>query len=72
MKKNTKAAIDDDLLDDLVDGESVAARREQQAADGKVKRDAEEKRYKQSAADLKEMKKSTDAKIDDRDRGSNF
>ena len=48
MKKNTAARTDDDLLDDVVDGQSVAERRKEQAAAGKAARDAEEARYKQA------------------------
>ena len=67
-----QAKLDDDLLDDVVDGESVADRRKQQAADGEAKRAAEDQRAKQSAQDLSYMSKNTASKIDDRDRGSNF
>ena len=65
MKKNTAARTDDDLLDDVVDGQSVAERRKEQAAAGKAARDAEEARYKQSAKDLDAMKKNTAARTDD-------
>ena len=51
-------------LDDVVDGQSVAERRKQQAAAGKAARDAEEARYKQSAKDLDAMKKNTAARTD--------
>ena len=64
MKKNTAARTDDDLLDDVVDGQSVAERRKEQAAAGKAARDAEEARYKQSAKDLDAMKKNTAARTD--------
>ena len=65
MKKNTAARTDDDLLDDVVDGQSVAERRKEQAAAGKAARDAEEARYKQSAKDLDAMKKNTVSRTDD-------
>ena len=64
MKKNAVSRTDDDLLDDVVDGQSVAERRKQQAAAGQAARDAEEARYKQSAKDLDAMKKNTAARTD--------
>ena len=66
MKKNTVSRTDDDLLDDVVDGQSVAERRKQQAAAGQAARDAEEARYKQSAKDLDKMKKEAVGR-DDKD-----
>ena len=65
--KNTKAATDNDLLDDVAaDGTSVADARKKKAADGDAARDAERRRSMQSAKDLKEMKKNAVGR-DDKD-----
>jgi len=65
--KNTKAATDNDLLDDVAaDGTSVADARKKKAADGEAARDAERRRSMQSAKDLKEMKKNAVGR-DDKD-----
>ena len=68
MRRSTKAATDNDLLDDVMeDGTSVAAAREQKAkegADAKAKREADAKAEEKR---LKDMKKNTEAKTDDGD-----
>jgi len=65
MAKNTQARTDDDLLDDVVDGESIAERRKQLKSAGEEAREAEAARAAQSAKDLKEMAKNTAARTDD-------
>ena len=65
--KNTKAATDNDLLDDVAaDGTSIADARKKKAAAGGAARDAERRRSMQSAKDLKEMKKNAVGR-DDKD-----
>ena len=64
MKKMTKSKTDHDLLDDVVDGESVAEARERKAkegADAKAKREADAKAEEKR---LKDMKKNTAARTD--------
>ena len=60
------------MLDDVTaDGVSVAAARQQRAADGAAAREAEEARAKASAQELKELKANTKARTDDGD-GTQF
>merc|ERR1712110_1132384 len=61
MARNTKAKVDDDLLDD--EGEYVAARGELKAK-GQQRRADEDARMKQSSKDLDAMARDTKARTD--------
>jgi len=71
MKANTVARTDHDLLDDVVDGVSVADARKQKAAESDEARQMEMKRANQSSKDLAAMKANTVARTDDGD-GTQF
>jgi len=72
IKKETKAKVDDDLLDDLVDvdGDGVADGtqeeiRQQKAEEGKQKVAAREQEFKDRQAHIDDIKANTTAKVDD-------